>query len=43
MDPKQVLDIYQNDKNIILEITTNTKGKLSDEEILDTIILNIEI
>lgn len=43
MDPKQVLDIYQNDKNIILEITTNTKGKLSDEEILDTIILNMEI
>lgn len=43
MDPKQVLDIYENGKDIILEITTNTRKKLSDKEILDTMLLNMEI
>ena len=38
MDPEQILETYQDENNIILEITTNKKQKLTDEEILETIV-----
>ena len=37
MDPYQVLEPYQKENKVILEITTNKIKKLSESEILDTI------
>lgn len=42
MDPYQALDVYQEENQTILEITTNEKGKLLNEEILNDILLNLE-
>lgn len=42
MEPYQALDEYQEGNNIILEVTTNAKGKLSNQEILNEILLNLE-
>lgn len=38
MDPYQVLEPYQKENKIILEITTNKNKKLTEKEILETII-----
>lgn len=38
MDPYQVCEPYYYENNIILEITTNTAGKLTNQEILSAII-----
>lgn len=42
MEPYQVLDVYHNENCVILEITTNSKGKLSNQEILDGVLENLE-
>ena len=42
MDPNQVLEIYKKENETILEITTNAKGKITNTEILETILLNME-
>jgi hypothetical protein len=42
MDPYQAIDIYRKDESTILEITTNEKKKLSNQEILEEILLNLE-
>lgn len=42
MDPYQVLDAYQEENQIILEVTTNAKEKLSKQEILNEILLNLK-
>lgn len=42
MEPYQAVDVYRNDNDIILEITTNEKGKLSSEEILKEVLSNFE-
>ncbi len=42
MDPYQAVDSYESDNQIILQITTNTAGKLSNQEILKEILLNLE-
>lgn len=42
MDPYQAVDVYQNSQSMILEITTNEKKKLSNQEILEEILLNLE-
>ena len=34
--------LYKNDNSTILEISTNSKGKISNVDILKTIILNLE-
>lgn len=41
MDPYQAIDVYEDNNSKILEITTNEKGKLSNQEILNEIIANI--
>lgn len=38
MDPEQVLESYTDENKIILELSTNEKQKLTDKEILETII-----
>lgn len=38
MDPYQVCEPYYYENNIILEITTNTAGKLTNQEILSAIV-----
>ena len=38
MDPTQILEIYQKENQIILEVTTNKNKKLSDREILEAIV-----
>ena len=38
MDPYQVVEPYQKENKIILEITTNKNQKLTEKEILETII-----
>ena len=38
MDPYQVVEPYQKENKIILEITTNKNKKLTEKEILETII-----
>lgn len=38
MDPTQILEQYEENDKIILEITSNKNKKLTDEEILDTIV-----
>lgn len=43
MDPSQVLEVYSIDNSSILEITTNSKKILSEKEILQDILFNIEI
>lgn len=42
MDPNQIMEVYKNDNSTILEISTNSKGKISNVDILKTIILNLE-
>lgn len=42
MEPYQVVDTYQDNNSKILEITTNQQGKLSNQEILKDILLNLE-
>lgn len=42
MEPYQILDIYNNESSVILEVTTNEKGKLSNQEILKEILANIK-
>lgn len=37
MDPYQIINPYQNDNKVILEITTNKAGKLDEYEILEAI------
>lgn len=37
MDPYQIVNPYQNDNKVILEITTNKAGKLDEYEILEAI------
>lgn len=39
MDPQQVVEIYEKDKDIILELTKNKNGKITDKEILETILV----
>lgn len=41
MEPYQAVDIYQEGDITILEVTTNEKGILSKQEILEDILLNI--
>lgn len=43
MDPYQVLEPYKYEDSLILEITTNSKNELSNEEILKTILLNLQM
>ena len=38
MDPTQELELYQNEDAIILEVTSNKNKKLTDKEILETIV-----
>ena len=38
MDPYQIVEPYINDNTIILEITSNKNKKLTDKEILETIV-----
>ena len=38
MDPTQVIEPYQKENTIILEITSNKKQKITDKEILETIV-----
>ena len=42
MDPYQAVDIYENESNVIIEITTNKNNKLSNKEILDLTIQNMK-
>ncbi len=42
MDPYQAVDVYENEDNKIIEITTNKNNKLSNEEILDLTIQNMQ-
>lgn len=42
MDPDQAVDVYQEGDIVVLEVTTNEKGNLSKQEILEDIILNIQ-
>ena len=42
MEPYQAVDTYQDNNSKILEITTNEKGKLSNQEILKDILLNLD-
>lgn len=41
MAPHQILDIYNNEKATIIEVTTNKNNKISQEEILEEILQNI--
>ena len=43
MEPDQTLELYSIENSSILEITTNSKKILSNKEILDDILLNIEV
>ncbi len=38
MDPTQIVELYGDNNKIILEVTTNKKNKLTDKEILETIV-----
>lgn len=38
MDPEQILESYKDENKIILEISTNQKQKLTDKEVLETIV-----
>lgn len=38
MDPTQIVELYGDNNKIILELTTNKKNKLTDKEILETIV-----
>lgn len=42
MEPYQAVNTYEDNNNKILVITTNEKGKLSNQEILKDILLNLE-
>ncbi len=42
MDPNQAVDVYQEGDIAILEVTTNEKGNLSKQEILEDILLNMQ-
>ena len=41
-EKKEIMELYKNDNSTILEISTNSKGKISNVDILKTIILNLE-
>lgn len=38
MDPTQIIEPYGDNNKVILEVTTNKKNKLTDKEILETIV-----
>ena len=38
MDPYQVCEPFYSDNNVIIEITTNSAGKLTNQEILSAIV-----
>lgn len=38
MDPTQIVELYGNNNKVIIEVTTNKKSKLTDKEILETIV-----
>lgn len=42
MEPYQAVDVYQEGDMMILEVTTNEKGILSKQEILEDILLNMQ-
>lgn len=42
MDPNQILEVYSVENSSILEITSNSKGILSNKEILNEVLLNLE-
>ena len=42
MEPHQAVDVYQEGNVTILEITTNEKGILSKQEILQDVLLNMQ-
>lgn len=42
MDPYQAVDVYQEGDVAILQVTTNEKGELSKQEILEDILLNVQ-
>ena len=42
MDPYQAVDIYLKDNKRIIEVTTNESGKLTNEDILTDLLLNLE-
>lgn len=42
MEPFQVMDVYEYNDTIILEVTTNEKGKLSNQEILKEILMQLK-
>ena len=41
MDPYQAVDVYRNEENAIIEVTTNEKGLLTSQQILEDFILNL--
>ena len=42
MDPDQAVETYNNDSSKIIEITSNINNKISNQEILADVLLNIE-
>ena len=38
MDPEQIIETYEDGNKMILELTTNKKGKLTDKEIMESIV-----
>lgn len=42
MEPDQILENYSINNSSIIEITTNSRGILTDKEILEEVLLNIE-
>ncbi len=42
MDPYQAVEVYQEGDVAILQVTTNEKGELSKQEILEDILLNVQ-
>ncbi len=41
MEPDQAVEIYSNENSVIIEVTTNSRGNLSNEEIFEDFISNI--
>ena len=42
MDPHQAVDVYQEGDIVVLEVTTNEKGILTKQEILEDLLLNMQ-
>lgn len=42
MDPDQVVEVYNNENNKIIEITRNLSNKITEQEILTDVLLNLE-